>query len=72
MIRACQFCTTEFQARSFERYCSPKCVVRGRSKRNDAGCWIWQGHLNGDGYGMVGAWRRRGTERAHICCNADG
>lgn len=35
-----------------------------RIKKDDAGCWIWQGSRFKDGYGAIGI-RRTGSKRAH-------
>jgi len=57
----CEYCNTGCIKKFFRAFCSEKCRFMGFVKKEENGCWIWQGTIKRDGYGVLmvnGIWTR--------------
>jgi hypothetical protein len=51
-MKNCEICASEHK-RNRTNFCSIKCTLIGKSKKNENECWEWQGSKSGDGYGAI-------------------
>ena len=61
--RICLFCGDKYIRRSF--YCSIKCTIKGKTKINENGCWIWQASKDKNGYGFIKEEKGRKQLKVH-------
>lgn len=49
----CEFCGIKCIKKFVRAFCSDKCHFMGFVKKEEDGCWIWQGTIKRDGYGVL-------------------